>query len=249
MFRAQRRLFLVATTFGALSIILAMALLLPNALSAQTATPPTSLTPRDPAARDFTATPSGTPLPSATPSKAPPSGRQTSTVQAERTSTRTPAQATSAPKTAPTPDPRLVSGRWLQSIGDCAGARREFADLLDGKPPAGDAAEARYRMAQCYLRDDAPAEAAATLDQLLKAAPASDPYRAPANFLLGDALTKMGRWKDAEKSYLAYLPLAPEIQAVTWQRVGAARKSDTNTIGASDSPPGSFQSASTFQSS
>jgi soluble lytic murein transglycosylase len=243
LFRIQRNLFLVAITFGALSLILAAALLLPTALSAQTATPPTSPTPRDSAARDAAVTPSGTPSPSMTPAKAPPTGQQSSTIQPTPASTRTPVRTTSAPTAAPTPDRRLVTGRWLQSIGDCAGARRELADLLAGKPTASDASEARYRMAQCYLRDDAPTEAAAILGQLLSTAAKSDPYRAPANFLLGDALTKLGRWKDAEKSYLAYLPLAPEIQAVTWQRIGAARRADANSIGAAQAYSTALQSS------
>lgn len=118
-----------------------------------------------------------------------------------------------------------------------------MADLLAGKPAASDAAEARYRMAQCYLRDDAPNEAAALLGQLLQSAPASDPYRTPANFLLGDALSQLGRWTEAEKSYLAYLPLAPEIQAVTWQRIGAARKADANSIGAAQAYSTALQSS------
>jgi soluble lytic murein transglycosylase len=154
-----------------------------------------------------------------------------------------PAPATPTPAATHVPDPRVASARWLQSIGDCAGARRELADLLAGKPEAADAAEARYRMAQCYLRDDAANEAAAMLRELLAQAPKDDPYRAPANFLLGDAYTRLGRWKDAEKSYLAYLPLASEIEAVTWQRIGAARKADGNPIAAAQAYSTALQSS------
>jgi soluble lytic murein transglycosylase len=216
---------LLRTRLNRILVTLILAtLLLPAASNAQTANPP--------GARDSVTTPSSTAAPSAVPSRAPTSGQRTPTVQPTAAATKAPARATPTPTATPAPDGRLVTGRWLQSIGDCAGARRELADLLDGKPAAGDAAEARYRMAQCYLRDAAPAEAAAVLGQLLQAAPASDPYRAPANFLLGDALSQLGRWKEAEKSYSAYLPLAPEIQAVTWQRIGAARKADANPLGA-----------------
>lgn len=211
-------------------MLLSAALLLLTASGVQAAPPPRE--------RDSAATPSATPSPSAIPSKAPPTAQHTPTSQPTPAATRTP-----APAAAPAPDRRLVTGRWLQSIGDCAGARRELADLLAGKPAAGDAAEARYRMAQCYLRDDAPAEAAAILDQLLTTAPKSDPYRAPANFLLGDALSQLGRWKEAERSYLAYLPLANEIQAVTWQRIGAARKADGNPIGATQAYSSALQSS------
>jgi peptidoglycan lytic transglycosylase len=197
---------------------------------------PGALASRPSAARDAVTTPGITPTPSATPSRTP-------TVQPTPAPTKTPPRASPTPAATPRPDSRLVNGRYLQSIGDCAGARREFADLLDGKPVAGDAAEARYRMAQCYLRDAAPAEAAALLSQLLQTAPASDPYRAPANFLLGDALSQLGRWKEAEKSYTTYLPLAPEIKAVTWQRIGAARKADANPLGATQAYSAALESS------
>jgi soluble lytic murein transglycosylase len=226
LFRAQLNRFLVA-------LILA-ALLLPAAPHAQASRPPR--------ARDSVTTPSGTAAPPATPSKTPASEQQAPTIQPTPAPTK-PTPATPAPTATPKPDGRLVTGRWLQSIGDCAGSRREFADLLDGKPSASDAAEARYRMAQCYLRDAAPAEAAALLTQLLQTAPASDPHRAPANFLLGDAQSQLGRWKEAEKSYAVYLPLAPEIQAVTWQRIGAARKADANPIGAAQAYSTALQSS------
>jgi soluble lytic murein transglycosylase len=121
------------------------------------------------------------------------------------------------------PHARLEAGRWLQSIGDCAAGRREFADLLAADPPPTEAAEARYRLAQCYLRDDAAPEAAAVLTQLLATAADVDPYHAPATFFLGEALTALGRWHDAEVSYTAYLPLVPELASLTWQRIGAAR--------------------------
>jgi tetratricopeptide (TPR) repeat protein len=78
---------------------------------------------------------------------------------------------------------------------------------------------------------------------VLTTAPKSDPYRAPANFLLGDALSQLGRWKEAEKSYLAYLPLANEIQAMTWQRIGAARKADGNQLGATQAYSSALQSS------
>jgi soluble lytic murein transglycosylase len=196
-------------------------------------------------AGDAAATPSITPPPSSTAS-----GRQTaalplktSTPQGAPAAAKTPVPGKPSPTVTPPPDVRLDAARGLQAIGDCAGARRELADLLAGKSVAAEAAEARYRMAQCYLGDDAPAEAAATLTQLLVAAPVSDPYRAPANFLLGDAYMKLGKWTDAEKSYLAYLPLAPEIQAVTWQRIGLVRKANANPIGAAQAYSTALQSS------
>ena len=87
-------------------------------------------------------------------------------------------------------------------------------------------------MAQCYLRDDAPDEALATLSELLTAAAQTDPYRAPATFLLGETLAGLGRWRDAEAAYLAYLPAAPEVAYLTWQRIGAARRALDDLPGA-----------------
>lgn len=132
----------------------------------------------------------------------------------------------------PEPDTRLLSARWRQLIGDCDSARREFVALLADHPAPAAAAEARYRMAQCYLRDAAPAEASIALAELLSAAPEADPYRAPAQFLLGEALSALSRWAEAEAAYTAYLPLAPELEYLTWQRIGAAQRSAGDTAGA-----------------
>ena len=132
----------------------------------------------------------------------------------------------------PRTSPQLASARAHQLVGDCGTARRELADLLAGKPSAAEASEARFRMAQCYLRDDAPDEALATLSELLTAAAQTDPYRAPATFIQGATLAELGRWRDAEASYLAYLPAAPEVAYLTWQRIGAARRALDDLPGA-----------------
>ncbi len=150
--------------------------------------------------------------------------------------------ATSSPRPTPQPLARLERGRWLQAIGDCAAARREFAEVAtaavgaEGGQSASlrdqDVSEARYRLAQCYLRDEAYGEAVLALAQLLATAPDADPYRAPATFLLGEASSALGRWADAEAGYRAYLPLAPELASLTWQRIGAVRRAAGNATGA-----------------
>ena len=89
-------------------------------------------------------------------------------------------------------------------------------------------------MAQCYLRDDAAAEAMATLKDLLATATAGDVHRAPAQFLLGEALSSLGSWKAAEAAYQAHLALAPELQYLTWQRIAAQRQAQNNTTGAAE---------------
>ncbi len=124
--------------------------------------------------------------------------------------------------------PLLVQGRWQQTIGDCDQARRSFAELLKTEPEPAHAAEARYRMAQCYLRDEAHAEAWGMLSELLETAPAADPHRAPAQFLLGQALAALENWPAAEAAYAAYLPLAPELAYLTQQRIAAARLAQGN---------------------
>jgi len=153
--------------------------------------------------------------------------------------TATPAptsQPTADPTVPPSPTPSsnelLASGRWHQLIGDCDTARRELAALLNGTPTPADASEARYRMAQCYLRDNAAAEAMVTLKELLSTATETDPYRAPATFTLGEALSTLGSWRDAEAAYTEYLSLAPELKYLTWQRIGAARRALDDLPGA-----------------
>ncbi len=132
----------------------------------------------------------------------------------------------------PAPSARLVEGRYLQLIGDCDAARREFARVVNDDPDPADVAEARYRLAQCYLRDGAAAEAAAALTQLLASAPVTATYRAPAYFLLGETLSSLNRWAEAEMSYAAYLPLVPELSSLTWQRIAAARRSAGDLLAA-----------------
>ena len=137
-----------------------------------------------------TLTPTATDQPSVTPTAtARPTSQPTvtSTVRPVPTSTLTP---TATPPVAAL----LASGRWRQIIGDCNTARRELAELLSKKPSPLEASEAHFRMAQCYLRDDAPDEARETLSELLNAASQTDPYRAPATFLLGETLTGLRRW-------------------------------------------------------
>ncbi len=177
-----------------------------------------------------------------------PTARLTSTPTASATPSRTPTkQLTSTPTDQVTIRPtirpqstalpsrtgvQLAAARAHQLVGDCSIARRELADLLAAGPSAVEASEARFRMAQCYLRDDAPDEALATLSELLTAAAQTDPYRAPATFVLGETLTGLGRWRDAEAAYLAYLPAAPEVAFLTWQRIGATRRASGDLPGA-----------------
>ncbi len=214
----------------------------PEAISAVTAiTPPSDPTATTaPVPETFTpttthtVTPTLTPLPG--PSAAPfatPTATDEPTLEPTATDTPTPEPSGVTAAEAPGPD-LLAWGRWLQLIGDCDQARRAFADLLIGDPDPASAAEARYRMAQCYLRDEAHAEAWATLTELLDTAPQADPHRAPAQFLLGEALAALGNWPAAEAAYAAYLPLAPELAYLTHQRIAAARVAQGNLAAADE---------------
>lgn len=162
---------------------------------------------------------------------APATSRPTATSTARPTDSPA-AVATPLPTAALSASALLASARWHQLIGDCDQARRELAELLRGSPDPAEAAEARYRMAQCYVRDDAPAEAMVTLAELLAKAAEADPYRAPATFNLGETLLALGRWSDAEAAYQDYLKLAPSMAYLTWQRIGAARRSVGDLPGA-----------------
>lgn len=128
----------------------------------------------------------------------------------------------------------LAEGAWLQLIGDCDRARRDFAAVAQSNAGGAATAEANYRLAQCYLRDNAAAEALDTLKDLLKTAPKDDPHRAPAQYLLGESLSILGAWKDAEAAYLAHLPLAPELSYLTWQRIAAQRQALGNSTAAAE---------------
>jgi soluble lytic murein transglycosylase len=128
----------------------------------------------------------------------------------------------------------VVEGRWLQRIGDCDSARRTLADFLSQEPALRDAAEARYILAQCYLRDGAASEAVTVLNQLRAEAPEDSPYRSLALFLLGEAQSQLGFWQEAEASYTAYEPLAPELSAMVLRRIAQARREQADFPGAAE---------------
>ncbi|MGE5603105.1 MAG: transglycosylase SLT domain-containing protein [Nitrososphaerales archaeon] len=128
----------------------------------------------------------------------------------------------------------LPDGIFQQLIGNCGQARKIFAAILQSGTQGPVAAEANFRMAQCYMHDDAPSEAFATLKDLLATAPAHDPHRAPAQFLLGETLSSLGAYKQAEAAYQAHLPLTPELQYLTWQRIAAQRQAQGNMAGAAE---------------
>jgi soluble lytic murein transglycosylase len=158
-------------------------------------------------------------------------GRTPSTTPAPPPARR--ATAASTP-TALAAQERLADAAWLQAVGDCVNARRTLALLLESKPAVTIVTEANLRMAQCYMHDGAFTEAAVALQDLLKTAPSSHPNRPHAHFMLGEALSRAGAYKEAEAAYLAARPLLPVIEYLTWQRIGAVRKAQANLKGADE---------------
>lgn len=194
-----------------LSVLFSLAPALQGAALAQGATPPARATAKPTAAAVKTPAPTRTPA-----------------------ATRTPAPTATTPAREPSKEAAatLAQGAFQQLIGNCDQARRIFAAILQSGTLGPVAAEANYRMAQCYLHDDATAEAYATLQDLLKTAPARDAHRAPAQFLLGETLSILGSYKQAEAAYQAHLSMTPELQYLTWQRIAAQRQAQGNTSGA-----------------
>ena len=88
-----------------------------------------------------------------------------------------------------------------------------------------DAAEARYILAQCYLRDGAAQEAVTALTQLRESAPKESPFRDPALFLLGEAQVEPGAVERRRRPVTRPIDTAaPELSSLVWQRIGKARR-------------------------
>ena len=211
----------------------------------ETSSAPVTNTTRPPVTLEVAATPG--PLPSLTapatglPQPSSALGVASATGSPVATSTVTPQPTPSATES---PEMQLETGRALQATGNCPAARQEFAALLaepgaasPGTPSAAGGAtpqraEAAYRLAQCYLADGAPAEAAEVLAGLLATAGQDDVYRAPANFILGDAHSALADWAAAEDDYRRFLALAPDLSSLTWQRIAATRAAREDLTGA-----------------
>lgn len=177
------------------------------------------------------ATPARTPTATARPVASPTVKANATPVGTRRT---TPTPSSASKQASQETSQRLAEGRFQQLIGNCDQARRIFAAIVESQPTTAAGAEANYHMAQCYLHDDAAAEAMATLKELLSTAPQGDPHRAPAQFLLGEALSSMGSWKEAEAAYQYHLAMTPELQYLTWQRIAAQRQAQNNPNGAAE---------------
>ena len=208
-------------TLAVLALIAGLAL--PSApvdarTSGQSTTPPAG-----------TATPAATAAPTRTPA-----GTPAGTPTVTRTPAGSPAPIPTSALSAKEAGELLAEASWLQLIGNCDQARRILVRITRPGNVPELAAEANYRLAQCYLHDAATAEAMDTLKHLLATAPRNDPHRAPAQFLLGESLSALGAWKDAEAAYQAHLPLAPELHYLTWQRIAAQRQALGDPKGAAE---------------
>lgn len=170
-----------------------------------------------------TSVPAATPTPTSAPSPLPSTPTPTATPTASPTATPT-WTPTPTPTATPAPSVRLNEGQRLQGDGDYAAARRVFAELLLAAPGGDEAPEARFRLAQCYLLDGLPLEAAAGFQAFLDGYP-QDPRRSQAFFLLGEAWSGAGAWDKAIAAYQAYLDAADEPLAdVVHERMANAHR-------------------------
>jgi len=186
-----------------------------TAMAAATSTPTRTASAARPAATQtpspeatVTASATSTPTPSPTP---------TLTSTPTGTPTRTP-----TPTSTPIPSERLSAARHLQHNGDTSAARRALLDLLADAADGPETAEARFRLAQCFLLDELHTEAVAAFQAFLSEHP-DDARRPEAHFLLGEAQAALGLWDEAILAYQAYLAPAGDLLAdIVLRRVGDA---------------------------
>jgi soluble lytic murein transglycosylase len=162
------------------------------------------------------ATPTALPTLSLSPTS---SATPTATPPPTPTATDTP-----TPTATPLPSARLSEGRRLQANGDFAEARRLFAALLRDAPGGAEAAEAKFRLAQCYLEDELESETVAALQAFLSEHP-DDPRRHDALFLLGEAYYGQSEWDLSVAAYQSYLDESGrQLADVIYQRIGGAQR-------------------------
>jgi len=152
-----------------------------------------------------------------------PTQTATSTPTATPTPTSTP---TPTPSPTPTPTPlpstRLQLGRTFHEQGNYAAAIVQFQALLaDPAAEPDEAAEARYRLGQCYWLGGDPSSATAAFQDFLDAYP-DDPRWLAAHFQLAEAYIVLEKWEAAIESYQTYLAERDVIASVVHERIGDA---------------------------
>lgn len=171
--------------------------------------PTTTLTPA-PTVPQATNTPSATPTSTDTP-----------TPTATSTPTSTPVVSPLEPPT-PLPDERLRLGRAFHKQGNYTAAIEQFQALLaDPATDLDEAAEARYRLAQCHWLNGDPAAATVAFQDFLDAYP-DDPRRPAVSFQLAQAHAASGEWQAAIEDYRAYLDERDVIASAVHERIGDA---------------------------
>lgn len=113
-------------------------------------------------------------------------------------------------------------GHTLREQGNYTAAGEQFQALLaDPGTEPDEAAEARYRLGQCYWLDGDPSSAAAAFQDFLDAYP-DDPHRPAAHFQLAEAHAALGEWEAAIEGYQTYLAERDVIASTVHERIGDA---------------------------
>jgi tetratricopeptide (TPR) repeat protein len=97
-----------------------------------------------------------------------------------------------------------------QRAREWARARDAWRGLLARFPDDAHAPEYAYRMGECLVGGGEFATGAAVLAELVKRAPAADPFADDAQFLLGSAHLAQGALPEALAAYRAYLAAYPQ---------------------------------------
>jgi len=136
--------------------------------------------------------------------------------------------ATPTPSPTPTPTPLPIvavrEGERHLANGDWDRAELSFLQVInDPGATIDERANAQIGLAESHLRRGAFTEAAAEIDRLLAANPAT-PRAAQAYFLRGDARSGLGDWAGAIADYQAYLAARPGlIDSYVYERIGDAQ--------------------------
>src|SRR5579864_5941315 len=109
---------------------------------------------------------------------------------------------TAAAATAQDPETVLTRAAALASAGSCSEARRDLAGIPDS---TRDADQARYAVAECYVKKAQWQQAAATLQVLLRREPSYN----PALFLHAYVLFRTHRYDASLTAISRYLAQAP----------------------------------------
>ncbi len=154
--------------------------------------------------------------------------------------------AVDQPTLTPTPSPtailspteQLDEAAHLHRLGYYGEEQTMLAAVLaDASSGAVDRLEARYRLVESYLAEDAHAQALDSLDLFVADAanlPADDPRRLDATFLRAEALSGLGRAEEAVAAYTQFLDEYPQLSETIFELIGQTYRDAANPSAAAD---------------